>query len=66
MTGTLNLMKYVSAQHTFLLLNATDLEHWESYSYTVFGVDNMKRREMDSNRSKTFSIGKIMPMYLFT
>ena len=60
MTGTLILMKYVSAQHTFLLLNATDLEHWESYSYTLFGVDNM-----DSNTSKTFSSGKIMPMYLF-
>ena len=60
MTGTLNLMKYVRAQHTFLLLNATDLEHWENYSHTVFGVDNM-----DSNTSKTFSIGKIMPMYLF-
>ena len=65
MTGTLNLMKYVSAQHTFLLLNATDLENWENYSYTVFGVDNIKRRGINSNRSKTFSIGKIMPMYLF-
>ena len=65
MTGTLILMKNVSAQHTFLLLNATDLEHCESCSYTVFGVDNIKRRGMDSNRSKMFSIGKIMPMYNF-
>ena len=66
MTGTLNLMKNVSAQHTFLLLNATDLEHYESYYYTVFGVDNIKRRGMDSNRSKTYSIGKMMQMYSFT
>ena len=66
MTGTLNLIKDVSAQQTFLLLNATDLEHCESYYYTVFGVDNIKRRGTDSNRSKTFSIGKIMQMHSFT
>ena len=63
MTGTLNLMKNVSAQHTFLLLNATDLEHCESYFYTAFGVDNIKRKRINS---KTFSIGKIMQMYSFT
>ena len=66
MTRTLNLMKNVSAQHTFLLLNATDLEHYESHYYTVFGVDNIKRKEINSNRSKTFSIGKIMQIYSFT
>ena len=65
MTRTLNLVKNVSAQHTFLLLNGTDLEHYESYYYTVFGVDNIKRRGMDSNRCKLFSIGKIMKMYNF-
>ena len=66
MTGTLNFMKNVSAQYTFLLLNATDLEHYESYYYTVFGVDNIKRSEMNNNRSKTFSNGKMMQMYSFT
>ena len=65
MTRTLNLMKNVSAQQTFLLLNATDLEHYESYSYTVFNVDNIKSRGMNSSISKAFSIGKMMQMYSF-